>query len=112
MPSKMCSRCKRLVLVGQSKNGRCLPCEAEHQRERNAARPSWSPNRNRSAQARFRREVLKAAGDRCQAMLPNGLRCPVTEPLYAHHRVKGSYDAAAGVALCNRHHRKVDPHAR
>jgi hypothetical protein len=83
-PSKLCSRCNRPVPVGKSKNGLCLPCETEHQRERHANRPSWSPNRNRSAQARFRREVLRAAGYRCQAMLHSGLRCPITEPLYAH----------------------------
>jgi predicted restriction endonuclease len=108
----MCSRCKRLVPANEARNGRCLPCETEHQRERNAARPSWSPNRNRSAQARFRREVLKAAGYRCQAMLANGYRCTVTEPLYAHHQVKGSYNAVDGVALCRSHHRQVDRHAR
>ena len=108
----MCTRCRTLVPANQAKNGRCPQCETDHQRARDSARGSWSPNRNRSAQARFRRQVLQAAGFRCQRILDNGYRCPVTEPLFAHHNVKGSYDPADGVALCRTHHREVDRHAR
>jgi hypothetical protein len=86
---RMCSRCRKLVPAGETKNGRCLRCETERQRERDAARGSGSPT-NRSAQARFRREVLKRAGNRCQRTLANGQRCPITAPLFAHHNVKGS----------------------
>jgi predicted restriction endonuclease len=64
-------------------------------------------------QARFRKQVLEAAGHQCQAEV-NGLRCFITgdEYLCAHHTVPGSWDVADGVALCRRHHRAVDVHAR
>ena len=88
--------------------GRC----AKHQLQ-GAGNTSWGSSRDRGAQARFRRAVLKAAGHRCQA-IENGERCPVTgaENLHAHHTQPGNDDPATGAALCERHDLMIDPHAR
>ena len=64
---------------------------------------------NGTDRARFRRAVLAAAGNRCQAV-EEGERCPVIKAarLEAHHLVSlargGSNDPSNGVALCKRHH--------
>lgn len=65
----------------------------------------------RGAQARFRRQVLAAAGGRCQ-YIEHGERCTTSVGLQAHHLEAGNDDPVTGVALCRRHHRAVDPHAR
>jgi hypothetical protein len=73
---------------------------------RNAA-GHWSPNRDRAAQARFRRYVLANAGYCCQYQ-----GCAVITGLQAHHTQQGNDDPQTGVALCRAHHRLVDPYAR
>ena len=65
---------------------------------------------NGTDRARFRRAVLAAAGNRCQAAT-DGRRCHITDAsqLEAHHlralRDGGTNDPANGVALCTFHHR-------
>jgi chromosome segregation ATPase len=93
--------------------------EAEHARDLIA---ELEPDAGEAVEALQRHAAELVAADRrwhnvsaevSRLVAPcNGLRCPVTEPLYAHHNIKGSYEAVDGVALCNRHHREVDPHAR
>jgi hypothetical protein len=67
----------------------------------------WSANRNRAAQARFRRHVLANAGHCCQYQ-----GCAVTTELQAHHTQPGNHDPETGLALCRAHHKLIDPHAR
>ncbi len=61
------------------------------------------------ARERFRREVFKAAGGRCEAVIA-GVRCDVTDAsvLEAHHVLPvsagGGSDASNGRLLCRRHH--------
>jgi hypothetical protein len=106
---------------------RCLDCPGpnnlvrleewvEHRKlHRTNDNRGWSA-RNRSAQRRFRRSVLARDGHQCTFILGNGLRCPVTAPLVADHRLPlhrgGSFDPAGGVTLCEQHHREVDRYAR
>jgi hypothetical protein len=49
-------------------------------------------------------------------LVVNGLRCPATRELVAHHKTPlhkgGSFDPDGGVTLCRAHHREVDRHAR
>lgn len=71
----------------------------------------WNGKRDRATQARFRRQVLAAAGDRCQ-YVQDGVRCAATHELQAHHTEPGNDDPVTGVALCRLHHRAVDCHAR
>lgn len=85
-----------------------------HRRDANA---SWSKDRNRGAQDRFRKRILRLAGFRCQAMI-DGFRCDITgaKNLEAHHTVPG--DDNQGAALCrpepfgHGHHKLFDSHAR
>jgi len=99
--------CRQLVRQG-----------AEYERHRNAHRGNqsrgWSA-RNRSDQRRFRVAVLKRDGHQC-TFVENGLRCPATRDLVAHHKVPlhrgGSFDPDGGVTLCRAHHRTVDRYAR
>jgi hypothetical protein len=67
----------------------------------------WSPNRDRAAQARFRRYVLANAGYCCQYQ-----GCAVITGLQAHHTQAGNDDPQTGLALCRAHHRLVDLYAR
>ena len=108
MALRVCPTCSATVQASDY-----VEHKKQHRRERDRARgsSSWSPGRNRVEQARFRREVLKRAGDQCQALV-DGERCTVTEPLFAHHLEPGNDDPAMGVALCRGHHRAVDPKAR
>lgn len=62
-----------------------------------------------AARERFRREVMRRAGGRCQC-IENGKRCPVTDPaqLEAHH-VRALFDggenaASNGLLVCKAHH--------
>jgi hypothetical protein len=63
-----------------------------------------------AARERFRREVLAAAGGRCQAV-EHGVRCIATDGLEAHHlrplKDGGSNDPSNGVALCRSHHARL-----
>lgn len=72
---------------------------------------SWSRNRDRSAQRRFRRQLIERDGEKCST--PG---CPVTVGLRACHIVPlsegGSYDPSNGVLRCRAHDRETDPHAR
>lgn len=77
----------------------------------NCTRPKnahWSKHRSRSEQKRFRQETLAGAGNQCE-YVEDGLRCSVTgaNNLTAHHDTP-----TKGRALCCKHHRVVDPHAR
>ena len=107
MPVKRCLDCKQLVRLEDWQHHRNL-----HRGNENRG---WSA-RNRSDQKRFRTAVLKRDGHRCTFVLGNGLRCPGTDPLVAHHTVPihkgGSFDPAGGVTLCEQHHREVDSYAR
>lgn len=83
---------------------------------------SWSPNRDRSAQARFRREVLARDGHRCTFLEDGRKRCDATTGLRAAHYPiplrdfapddPAAYDPNAGVTLCAKHDRQLDPKAR
>jgi predicted restriction endonuclease len=64
--------------------------------------------------ARFRAEVLRLSGGRCEAVI-DGVRCDVTDAqrLEAHHlrgvAAGGSNDAASnGVCLCKLHHAMIE----
>jgi hypothetical protein len=76
------------------------PCET-HSRPANA---SWSRDRDRQAQHRFRQAVLQRDGHRCR-------RCRNTGHLVAHH-LRPGYDPADGVTLCQGCHRAIDANAR
>jgi len=102
MPFKRCMDCGQLVLVGKYRK--------HYQAHRGKQNRGWSA-RNRSDQRKFRAAVLIRDGHQC-TFVENGLRCPVTEPVVAHHTVPlhkgGSFDPAGGVTLCELHHREVD----
>lgn len=66
----------------------------------------WSPNRDRAAQASFRKALIKRSGGTCE--YPG---CTTTTHLQAHHDRAG-YDQGAGRLLCREHHKAEDPHAR
>jgi predicted restriction endonuclease len=80
----------------------------------NSHRRRVTPGRTTKQQSRFRQQVLAAAGYRCQA-IENGARCAETRHLEAHHiaklRTTASFDPAAGVCLCARHHHLIERHA-
>lgn len=68
-----------------------------------------SPNRDRVAQARFRRAVLARDGGAC-------VECGSTVDVRACHltpvRDGGSYDVSNGVTRCKYHDQATDPYAR
>ncbi len=76
-------------------------------------RPRHTPGRTTAKQVSFRAAVLAAAADRCQA-IEDGDRCDVTgaRNLEAHHltglRQGGTNHASNGVALCRRHHSRIE----
>jgi hypothetical protein len=72
---------------------------------------AWSPNRNRTTQARFRAILIKRAGNRCEWVDSDG-RCVTTRPLQAHHTQPGNDDPSTGLLLCTTHHKALDSHAR
>lgn len=107
---KRACACGRVIEIGAV---RCASCEAQRPQPAPVRNPtSWSQTRDRAKQARFRKQVLEAAGHQCQAEV-NGVRCYMRGDtvLFAHHLVRDSWDASDGVALCRRHHRLVDKHA-
>lgn len=80
----------------------------------------WSKNRDRAAQARFRREVLARDGHRCTFTI-QGQRCTATKDLRACHirplrDLKAgdplAYHVSNGRTLCATHDRLTDPYAR
>lgn len=87
------------------KNGRSCPnlqpCEQHPGRPKNA---HWSPDRDSTAQARFRAQVLARDGHKCT-------RCGSTWKLVAHHDKPG-YTPDCGRTLCGRCHGIVDKNAR
>jgi predicted restriction endonuclease len=93
-----------ISVIGARRCPKCAPPE------RNPA-GHWSLNRNRLAQARFRRAVLARFEGQCAAVV-DGERCPVTTDLQAHHTKPGNDDPGTGVALCRIHHRMLDSFAR
>lgn len=98
---------------GTPKKGRgyCARCIASDPKKLTRALTGrWSPDRDEVGQHRFRRQIRKRAGDRCEAV-EGGVRCAETEKLQAHHLRKG-YEPEDGVLLCPYHHRLVDPYAR
>lgn len=107
MPFKRCMACGELVRLEDWQ-----PHRNSHRTNQNRG---WSA-RNRGDQKRYRRIVLARDGHRCTFVLANGLRCGVTDPLVAHHKVPlhkgGNFDPAGGVTLCDQHHREVDSYAR
>jgi predicted restriction endonuclease len=96
-----CDKCRAVLPLSERKL---------HQKTHNP-QGHWSPNRDRYAQDKFRRAVMEAAGHRCQ-YVDNARRCRITDPLQAHHLEPGNDDPSTGVALCIKHHRQVDSHAR
>jgi hypothetical protein len=74
-------------------------------------RETWSPWRDRQAQARFRKAVLAKAGNRCEHVNDDGQRCLAVgaKQLQAHHDgPMSTYDPAEGRALCREHHHIAD----
>jgi hypothetical protein len=88
------------------KRGRC----ADHQRDAGRG-AGWQGQRDRRAQARFRAAVVELFGGQCAAVI-NGVRCPETQDLQAHHLVPGNDDPSTGALLCRAHHRALDTYAR
>lgn len=111
--AKVCAEpgCPAVILHGTR-------CHA-HRRPKARNGTSWNGQRDRVAQARFRRAVLALYDGRCAAIV-DGIRCDVSDPaaLEAHHLQPGNDDPATGVLLCKApplgrgHHKEVDPHAR
>lgn len=85
------------------------PCPTHPDRPRNA---HWSKDRDRAAQARFRKAVLARDGNQCTRC---GHYDPTGKSLIAHHDTPG-YDPSCGRTLCNRNandcHGAIDAHAR
>lgn len=102
VPSNVCPTCRELVPQAGYR---------AHRQQHDRQRGSWSKGRDHKTQDRFRRAVLANAGYRCQPT-EDGQRCSVTRPLQAHHLEPGNDNPAAGVALCQLHHRQMDRHAR
>lgn len=89
-------------------------------RKKPDGRSSWSKERDRGLQARFRREVLARDGHQC-TYVEDGIRCVATFDLRACHvrplrdfapGDKAAYDPANGRTLCGPHDRLTDPYAR
>jgi hypothetical protein len=78
---------------------------------RRGANAHWSKGRDRTAQDKFRKALIRMYGMRCAAVV-DGVRCPVTTGLQAHHTQPGNDDPRTGALLCTEHHRAVDAHAR
>ena len=72
----------------------------------------WSANRDRAAQARFRQALIDRANNQCEWVTTDGLRCPATTRLQAHHTQPGNDNPTTGMLLCTAHHKLVDRHAR
>lgn len=72
----------------------------------------WSTTRDRATQAGFRAALTKRAHDRCEWVTTDGIRCPTTTRLQAHHTQPGNDDPTTGLLLCTAHHKLVDPYAR
>jgi 5-methylcytosine-specific restriction endonuclease McrA len=77
------------------------PCPVHPPRPANA---HWSPDRDSTQQARFRKQVLARDGGKCT-------RCGSTWKLVAHH-IKPGYTPDCGTTLCGRCHGEVDKNAR
>lgn len=88
------------------KRSRTRYCPAHTPAKRSHA---WSRNRDRSAQARFRKAVLERDGYRCVV-------CGSTTDLRAAHvrplRDGGGYELSNGRTLCKEHDKASDPYAR
>jgi hypothetical protein len=73
-----------------------------------------TPGRSSRPQDRFREAVLARAGNQCQ-WIEDGVRCPETRDLEAHHleafRDQPTMDPTAGVCLCRAHHHEVERRA-
>lgn len=110
MPLKACTVC------GAASDERRCP---SHRRPSNA---SWSEGRDRSAQARFRREVLERDGHQCTYVDPaTGARCRATTDLRACHLRPlrdfmpgdpSAYHRSNGTTRCGTHDRLTDRYAR
>lgn len=86
------------------------PCPvAGHERDPNA---SWSPDRDRGQQRRFRDAVLERDGRRCTRCGEDERTVKARDDRLEAHHVRNGYDVSAGVTLCGECHRIVDPHAR
>lgn len=96
---------KACTVCGALSQESCCPL---HRRPVNA---HWSKDRDRAAQARFRRALIRLYGMRCAALV-DGVRCPVTTGLQAHHTQPDNDDPRTGVLLCGPHHAAVDSKAR
>lgn len=96
MPKRPCIACGKLT-----DRSYCATCHPDRSRKR------ITPGRTTGRQQRFREQVLRAAGHRCEAII-DGVRCEATTGLEAHHldplRDTRSYDPSRGVALCRRCH--------
>jgi hypothetical protein len=67
----------------------------------------WSPQRDRAAQARFRKALIRRSCGRCEWP---GCTTPHDRP-QAHHDRAG-YTPDCGRYLCWTHHKHEDPYAR
>jgi hypothetical protein len=112
VPDRACNGCGRPFTPDVAWRRLCARCESSPSRRRHSGR---SPNRDRAAQADFRRRVLDRDGYQCTARVGRE-RCPETSDLRACHKVPvtkgGGYETSNGETLCARHDRESDPHAR
>lgn len=98
MPSRPCLTCGALVTSGSY-------CQRHEPRRASRQTPGRGGG---SAAARFRSAVLAKAGNRCEWISGDDVRCTMTLHLEAHHVLPlaggGTNHPANGVALCRRHH--------
>lgn len=103
MPAKRTHVCPHIDKRGRSCPN-LTPCPI-HARDRNR---SWSPQRDRAAQARLRAAALQRDGFTCT-------RCPHHDPtgrtLHVHH-VRPGMRLEDVITVCRPCHRSIDTHAR
>ncbi len=104
--TRRCLSCHRLVELKDYDQHVAL------HRKQGATGTSWNGKRDRTAQARFRKQILALSGEQCTALVNGGRRCPATTQLQAHHREPGNDDPTTGALLCPVHHRQADRWAR
>lgn len=110
---RSCPGCGRSVPPAALIQSRCPRCVASSTAlTLRAATGSWSPGRDKTGQARFRKLLLERSGGRCEYVFPSGhgtLRCAATENLKAHHDRPG-FGVESGRMLCDEHHENAKGH--
>ncbi|MGB0094306.1 MAG: hypothetical protein WBP81_17475 [Solirubrobacteraceae bacterium] len=111
MPRKTCNTCGA-VIYDDPRSPHC----ANH-RKTPLNPGSWSPNRDKGDQAKFRRAILARDGHQCTWIdQVTGVRCPMRSDLRACHLVPlhagGTHALSNGATLCGVHDRMTDEYAR